>query len=84
MSLPSYTAADWPDYWDDRSYDYTVHLTRQDWAWEFLRRNPEFRLDLAQALKRAGDLEYRTSLDIVVSRLDLARWGIIFRRFLWA
>ena len=30
--------------WRDRAfYDYTVSLTRRGWAWEFLRRNPEFR-----------------------------------------
>ncbi len=32
-----------PD-WRDRShYDYTASLSRRGWAWEFLRRNPEFR-----------------------------------------
>ena len=32
-----------PD-WRNRShYDYTASLSRQGWAWEFLRRNPAFR-----------------------------------------
>jgi hypothetical protein len=33
--------ADWRD---PRSYDYTRELTRDGWAWEFLRRNPAYRM----------------------------------------
>ncbi|WP_353682934.1 DUF6499 domain-containing protein [Mesorhizobium sp.] len=47
------TAADWPDWRDKNSYDYTAHLTRRGWAWEFLRRDPAFRHHLAIALERA-------------------------------
>ncbi|WP_394890001.1 transcriptional regulator domain-containing protein [Mesorhizobium sp. AaZ16] len=79
MSVVECSAADWPDWWDTSSYGYTAHLTRRDWAWEFLRRNAAFRHDLAQALERAEWLESRSSLDIIASRVDLARRGVLFR-----
>ncbi|GLS33062.1 hypothetical protein SAMN04488498_14011 [Mesorhizobium albiziae] len=79
MSLAEGSAADWPDWWEKSSYAYTAHLTRRDWAWEFLRRNPAFRHDLANALERSEWLEHRTSLDIIASRVDLARWDVLFR-----
>ena len=33
-----------PDWRDPASYAYTQHLTREGWAWEFLRRNPKYRM----------------------------------------
>ncbi|WP_353812424.1 hypothetical protein [Mesorhizobium sp.] len=45
-----------------------------------MRRNPAFRHDLARALDRTEWLEHRRSHDIVVSRVDLAYWGVLFRR----
>lgn len=79
MSLAEGAAVDWPDWWEETSYGYTAHLTRRGWAWEFLRRNPAFRRDLAHALELAEWLEHRTSLDIMVSRVDLTCWGVLFR-----
>lgn len=35
--------AELADWRDPRSYDYTRELTRDGWAWEFLRRNPAYR-----------------------------------------
>ncbi|WP_353811759.1 DUF6499 domain-containing protein [Mesorhizobium sp.] len=49
MSMPEGAAAGWPDWWDKSSYDHTAHLIRRGWAWEFLRRNPAFRHDLASS-----------------------------------
>ncbi|WP_031252448.1 hypothetical protein [Mesorhizobium sp. LNHC209A00] len=43
-----------------------------------MRRNPTFRHDLAIALERAEWLEHRTSLDIIASRVDLARSAFCF------
>lgn len=28
---------------DPACYDYTNHFNRQDWAWEYLRTNPQYR-----------------------------------------
>jgi hypothetical protein len=81
MSMDDGTAADRPNWWDRSSYDYTAQLTRQGWAWEFLRRNPVFRQALAQGLEGAEWLRHRGSLDIFASRVDLARWDVLFREF---
>src|SRR5579872_2941971 len=32
-----------PDWYDPARYDYTKTLSREGWAWEFLRRNPTYR-----------------------------------------
>src|SRR5579864_7190097 len=32
-----------PDWRDPANYEYTRELTRDGWAWEFLRRNPKYR-----------------------------------------
>jgi hypothetical protein len=36
-----------PDWHRPEAYDFTVHLTREQWAWEFLRRNPDYRREWA-------------------------------------
>ncbi|WP_352874023.1 DUF6499 domain-containing protein [Mesorhizobium sp. M1409] len=56
--------------WDKSSYDYTAHLTRQDRAWEFLRRNRAFRHDLARC----------TGADRMAGRSDFARHHRVARR----
>lgn len=45
------TETDPPDWWDERSYDFTAQLMPRGWAWEFLRRNPAFQRDLLAALQ---------------------------------
>lgn len=64
------------------NYDYTRHLTRRGWAWEFLRRNKDYVVDwgVAQSETTAlrgqgGPVTFR--LNAVASRMQ--RWGLIFR-----
>ncbi len=42
-----------PDWRDPSTYDYTRHLTREGWAWEFLRRNPTYRATWSTQIKQA-------------------------------
>ncbi|MES0009154.1 DUF6499 domain-containing protein [Mesorhizobium sp. M0062] len=68
----------WPDGQDDRAY--VDQLTSRGWAWEFLRRNPDFQKDLANALRGAERTNAR-SMDIISlasSTVDLSRWGLLF------
>jgi hypothetical protein len=65
------------------NYDYTRHLTRRSWAWEFLRRNKHYVVDWAVAqsevailLGQGGPLTLR--LGAGASRMQ--SWGLIFRR----
>ncbi|MER9345286.1 DUF6499 domain-containing protein, partial [Mesorhizobium sp. M0601] len=55
-------------------------LTSRGWAWEFLRRNPDFQKDLANALCGAERTNAR-SVDIISlapNTVDLSRWGLLF------
>lgn len=56
-----------PDWRSKESYAYTVNLTRLDWAWEFLRRNPLFQADFEQSSNAHSDGR----------RNDLQRWGVL-------
>lgn len=38
-----------PDWHPRERYDALLHLTKAGWAWEFLRRNPGYRADFADA-----------------------------------
>ncbi|PAQ05695.1 hypothetical protein CIT26_29260 [Mesorhizobium temperatum] len=78
--MPASVATDvTPDWWDERSYDYTAHLTVRGWAWEFLRRNPAFQRDLLAALQRANNLSRSAPVEVIASAGDLSRWGVLFR-----
>nr|WP_321358932.1 DUF2285 domain-containing protein [uncultured Hyphomonas sp.] len=63
-------------------YDYTARLSRSRWAWEFLRRNQDFRDDAA----RHGSEEISRkracrSIEIIRPRCDqteASRWGLAF------
>lgn len=78
------TGADEADWRDERSYNYTAGLTPREWAWAFLRRNPAFQLDVTTASQQAKTWSHQPYLDVVVSAGDLSRWGVLFRRILWA
>jgi hypothetical protein len=53
------------------AYAYTTTLSRDQWAWEFLRRNPEYRSDYAAFMTtwRALEADYGKPPD-----RDFARW----------
>lgn len=64
------------------AYDYLSRLSMDRWAWEYLRRNPEFRADAA--LRRDSDISEREApcvpIRLLKSRVpqNLAeRWGLI-------
>ena len=37
---------------NSEDYEYSQHLTSDLWAWQFLRRNPEYQEDWKQAVKK--------------------------------
>ena len=60
--------------WRSRSaYDYIDDLTAPEVAWEFLRRNPDYRKDYLE-LSIAGQL------DTDIGRAFAEKWGLCFRR----
>lgn len=63
-------------------YAYTCRLSRSRWAWEFLRRNSEFR----QAALRAGDSQISEKpachgirlLRPLCDQIDAEKFGLVF------
>ena len=55
-----------------------LRLTRREWAWEFLRRNPAFQRDWENAADYLA--EPKNSLPRGMAG-TLEKWGILFRRF---
>jgi Proteobacterial transcriptional regulator-like domain len=62
-----------------QSYGYTRSLSARDWAWEFLRRNPDFNRACQQSalLPKVHDTQ---PSDRLVADAHLLAWGLIFRR----
>ena len=62
------TAGDWRS---AEAYEYVRDLDPADMAWEFLRRNPEYRQDFDRIVGDPPDPEREAAL--------LHRWGLRFR-----
>jgi hypothetical protein len=70
-----------PDWSRDESYAYTERLSGPQWAWEFLRRNPEFRADRQKAQLEYGLSGYDPPVTMMVSQYDtpaLSKWGLLY------
>jgi hypothetical protein len=64
-------------------YDYTHHLTRRGWAWEFLRRNKHYVVDWGVAQSEFTALQGQggpVTLRLGTDASRMRRWGLIFRR----
>ncbi len=55
------------------SYSYIKNLNREQWAWEFLRRNPEYRRDYTAFIRRWRALERDYG---VIPNRDYQQWKI--------
>jgi hypothetical protein len=65
------------------NYDYTRHLTRRGWAWEFLRRNKDYVVDWGVAQSDVTMLMGQGGPEVLrlgASASRLQPWGLIFRR----
>lgn len=70
-----------PDWTDDRAYDYTARLARREWAWEFLRRNADFRIAWRTAQLEYGLVGYDAGTTMIVSQHEhpsLETWGLLY------
>jgi len=45
-----------PNWEDEETYSYTRNYNLHSWAWEFLRRNPDYRRDFAEIAAQADGL----------------------------
>jgi len=61
------------DWRDARSYDYTAGLDGAGWAWEFLRRNPDYQAEVDQCRQlEAAEAPETAQRKEVASQ----RWGL--------
>jgi len=70
-----------PDWANGEAYDYTDKLSLREFAWEFLRRNAEFRADWSRARLEYGISGYDGPTTLLVSQHStpsLARWGCLY------
>lgn len=60
-----------PDWRNPQDYDFTRQLNREQWAWEFLRRNPQYQSDYRAFIAnwRALEADYGKA-----PNRDFARW----------
>lgn len=76
------SAGDKQGWRQDARYRYTDTLPRRAWAWEFLRRNPDYRktwADVSAAAKIEFPTPGLTRITASAELDELARWGIFFR-----
>ena len=68
-----------PDWSNPKDYDYTKSLDGAGWAWEFLRRNPDYAQDY-NALKNSAvvDADGNPPIDLSGSKIGLSRGGGYF------
>ena len=79
--IPTDEAFRLPDWTDERAYDYTARLARREWAWEFLRRNRDFRSAWRNAQLEYGLAGYDAGTTIVLSQHErpaLEAWGLLY------
>jgi hypothetical protein len=70
-----------PNWRDASSYAYTQALSSEGWAWEFLRRNPEYRAQFAQHPHLPSTRRQAHDAPSVTAVTDPASWGLVrFRR----
>ncbi|WP_352740751.1 DUF6499 domain-containing protein [Mesorhizobium sp. M0213] len=72
----------WPDWRRHEAYHYARRLPRTAWAWEFLRRNPQFQRDHAKMAPSAcivGAQADMTIFELTTGSSFLRQWSLLFR-----
>lgn len=70
-----------PDWTKEEDYAWTGTLARREWAWEFLRRNPEFQNDWTGAQLEYGVSGYDAGTTMLVGqhqKPSLSKWGCLY------
>ncbi|MBG6178592.1 hypothetical protein IWQ55_006453 [Labrenzia sp. EL_208] len=73
---------DFCDWQDKRSYAGLLSLNRHGWAWEFLRRNPDFQKDFSKLSGVIDPITDKPNLYSLPANCPLKCWGIFFRNLL--
>ncbi|WP_350196960.1 transcriptional regulator domain-containing protein [Roseibium album] len=70
------------DWQDKRSYAGLLSLIRHRWAWEFLRRNPDFQKDFSKLSDAVASIADEPNVYNLLADCPLKCWGIFFRNLL--
>jgi transcriptional regulator len=62
-----------------QAYAYTQALSAREWAWEFLRRNPQFRVAWQRSSLMATPQNEASTASLAIPAA-LSTWGVLFRR----
>jgi|SRR6185437_11310367 len=69
------------DWTDGEGYAYSVRFSLREWAWEFMRRNPDFIADWKQAQSQYAFYGQDGATTIVLAMTDdliLRKWGCLY------
>jgi hypothetical protein len=81
MAVDKPKTPDWPDWRDREQYRHMLDLDRAGWAWEWLRRNPDYPDGEAgespEDTPRKGRARFEVAYP-VLSEIP-SRWGLCFR-----
>ena len=74
-------APPWPDWRDADQYRYMVDLDRAGWAWEWLRRSPDYadRRKKSPVPDRGGNTRSGSGIPHLMTDPAALRWGLCFR-----
>lgn len=70
-----------PDWMKEEDYAWTGVLARREWAWEFLRRNPDFQSDWNHTQLEYGISGYDAGTTMLVGqhqKPSLSKWGCLY------
>ena len=70
----------WPDWRDEEQYRHMLDLDRAGWAWEWVRRSPDYAENLRdeQPTDSRRQTSDRRRTDIVLLEQMPSRWGLCF------
>lgn len=69
------------DWTKDETYDYTAKMADRSWAWEWLRRNPDFRAAWDDGRLQYGIAGYDAATTLLVAQTETPRiseWGCLY------
>jgi len=70
----------WPDWRDAEQYRHMLDLDRAGWAWEWLRRNPDYAEGEQDGFQKEPDHKARPQIEVLSTAVSAStsKWGLCF------
>jgi hypothetical protein len=81
--IPEKTRPAWPDWREPEQYRNLLDLDRAGWAWEWVRRHPDYKGEIDDEMRRDGAVSPSSFQQIGLTQTQYDRalhWGLCFRR----